>query len=69
MGVALTWGIEVLPIRQEDTDLPASDISGQTWATYVDSAARFTADDQQHRDRVGKMVERVLRAKRLATKA
>ena len=45
MGVALTWGVRVLPIRAEGTPLPPSDISGQTWVTYQDSGRAFSAPD------------------------
>ena len=43
MGVALTWGVRVLPIRAEGCPLPPSDISGQTWVTYQDSGQAFAA--------------------------
>jgi hypothetical protein len=45
MGVALTWGVRVLPVKVEGTDRPPSDISGQTWADYCDSASRFVSQD------------------------
>ena len=45
MGVALTWGVRVLPIRAEGTPQPPSDISGQTWAIYQDSGQNFHAPD------------------------
>lgn len=37
MGVALTWGVRVLPVRERNTPSPPSDISGQTWVKYTDS--------------------------------
>jgi hypothetical protein len=68
MGVALTWGgTAVLPIREQSTPLPPSDISGQMWAVYLDSASNFP--DTDHRGRVGRMVEAALRAKRLRSTA
>jgi hypothetical protein len=45
MGVALTWGTRVLPIKKHGCARPPSDISGQTWADYIESAARFAGDD------------------------
>jgi hypothetical protein len=33
MGVALTWGVSVFPIKKKGRRKPPSDISGQTWAT------------------------------------
>ena len=33
MGVALTWGTRVPPIRRHDAPPPPSDISGQVWET------------------------------------
>lgn len=41
MGVALTWGVRVLPVKVEATPEPPSDISGQTWVNYRDSASEF----------------------------
>jgi hypothetical protein len=41
MGVALTWGVRVLPIKKEGCDKPPSDISGQTWADYRHDASEF----------------------------
>lgn len=55
MGVALTWGTRVLPIRQREAPQPPSDISGQTWATYdVDGSGWM---DPEHDRRLTKMVE------------
>jgi hypothetical protein len=34
IGVALTWGIRMLLIRENGSPTPPSDISGQTWAKY-----------------------------------
>jgi hypothetical protein len=45
MGVALTWGTRVLPVKQHERPRPPSDISGQTWADYRDSAGEFTDAD------------------------
>ena len=61
MGVALTWGIRVLPIKIEKCPKPPSDISGQTWADYRDSAREFT--DETHFEKLVSMVERAIRKK------
>lgn len=41
LGVALTWGIKVLPIRNKVSMKPPSDISGQTWVEYTESGTEF----------------------------
>lgn len=61
MGVALTWGIRVLPIKDEGCPRPPSDISGQTWADYRNSAAEFI--DSEHHRKLIRMVERAARKK------
>lgn len=66
MGVALTWGIRVLPIKMKDCPKPPSDISGQTWADYEDSAQVFV--DPDHSKKMVSMVERVARKKQKSKK-
>jgi hypothetical protein len=61
MGVALTWGIMVLPIRNLGCPKPPSDISGQTWAEYEDSAKAFV--DPNHQSKLENLVERAVRKK------
>ena len=61
MGVALTWGVRVLPVKKDGCGKPPSDVSGQTWADYEDSAARFT--DAEHQAKLVRMVERAIRKK------
>jgi hypothetical protein len=61
LGVALTWGIRVLPIKLHTKSNPPSDISGQTWASYEDSAYKFL--DPDHGDKLVRMVERAIRKK------
>ncbi|MDE3096291.1 MAG: hypothetical protein KGK07_09870 [Chloroflexota bacterium] len=61
MGVALTWGTRVHPIRQESRPKPPSDISGQTWACYRNSGAEWT--DPRHFEAVVQMVELAARKK------
>lgn len=61
MGVALTWGIRVLPIKVAGTQKPPSDISGQTWADYKDDGAAFCDDD--HQSRLVRMIQLAVRKK------
>ncbi len=61
MGVALTWGVRVLPIKREDRPTPPSDVSGQTWANHRESGATFV--DPDHLDKVVRTIERALRKK------
>ncbi len=61
LGVALTWGVRVLPIKSEETPSPPSDISGQTWVDYSDSAVMFA--DPQHDQKLLRLVERAARKK------
>ena len=66
MGVALTWGIRVLPIKSKDCPKPPSDISGQTWADYEDNAQVFL--DPDHSKKMVRMVERAARKKQKSKK-
>jgi hypothetical protein len=61
LGVALTWGIRTLVIRDDAAPKPPSDISGQTWATYQDSGASWP--DSDHQRKLEKAVERAVRKK------
>jgi hypothetical protein len=61
MGVALTWGVRVLPIKVEGRPRPPSDVSGQTWADYRNSAEQFV--DRGHESKLVRMIERALRKK------
>jgi len=61
LGVALTWGVRVLPIKLHSQPKPPSDISGQTWADYEDNAARFI--DPEHEAKLVRVVERAMRKK------
>lgn len=62
MGVALTWGVMVLPIKTEGAQRPPSDISGQTWANYRDHAFEFL--DPDHKRKLLCMVKRAISKKR-----
>jgi len=57
MGVALTWGVSVFPVKRKGRPKPPSDVSGQTWADYLDSASSWT--DPNH---AKKLVELIARA-------
>jgi hypothetical protein len=61
-GVALTWGVPVLPIRKRGCPPPPSDLSGQTWAIYLNSGSEWP--DPEHRNNLGRMVEKAIRRKR-----
>jgi hypothetical protein len=61
MGVALTWGVRVLPIKLETKPKPPSDISGQTWADYRNSGGEFI--DPDHEEKLVAMIERAVRKK------
>jgi len=61
MGVALTWRVRVLPIKKEGCPKPPSDISGQTWADYHNSASEFL--DPSHHSKLVEMIERAVNKK------
>ncbi len=61
MGVALTWGTRVLPIKDEKRENPPSDISGQTRAEYQESAEQFIGKD--HTERLVRMIDLAIRKK------
>jgi hypothetical protein len=61
LGVALTWGKKVLPIKQIDRPEPPSDISGQTWANYERNAEKFI--DGDFNERMDRLIQRVVTEK------
>jgi hypothetical protein len=61
MGVALTWGVRVLPIRETNSPELPSDISGQTWATYSNSGTSWV--DPDHERKLYEMTRLALRKK------
>jgi hypothetical protein len=61
MGVALTWGVRVLPIRSQDAPKPPSDISGHTWAEYTASGQQW--NDPDHSRKLEEMVALAVRRK------
>ena len=58
LGVALTWGVRVLPLREEHSPLLPSDISGQTWVAHSKSGEEILDDDFQRKLLV--MVQRAI---------
>jgi len=61
MGVALTWGVRVLPIKVLGRPSPPSDISGQAWVEYEDSANVVNDNKFDHKLRI--MIERIISGK------
>ena len=61
LGVALTWGIRVLPIKLQSQKKPPSDISGQTWADYELNGEKFI--DPEHETKLIRMIDRAMRKK------
>ena len=61
MGVALTWGTRVLPIRASGCSQSPADISGQTWAEYESSGGKFV--DSDHHNKLVQMVRRARQKK------
>jgi hypothetical protein len=61
MGVALTWGVRVVPFKAKGRPSPPSDISGQTWVEYENSAK--TINDDKFDRKLLIMIERVISAK------
>jgi len=61
MGVALTYGCRVFPIKKNGCPSPPSDISGHTYANYLDDAKIFM--DPNHEEELYRMVENAIRTK------
>ncbi|MCR4320595.1 MAG: hypothetical protein NUV74_09720 [Candidatus Brocadiaceae bacterium] len=61
LGVALTWGVRILPIREQLSPKPPSDISGHTWAEYTNSAQSW--QDAYHQEKLKKMMEFAIKRK------
>lgn len=60
MGVALTWGIRVLPLVKEGLNTP-SDISGQTYVRYKNNGTEFLQEN--HTIAMVAMIERAMQRK------
>lgn len=61
LGVALTWGVRILPLREKNSPKPPSDISGQTWIKYEKSGEKVL--DEGFHKKLEKMVERAISKK------
>ncbi len=61
LGVALTWGKRVLPIREKTSQMLPSDISGQTWLSYEDSGKKIL--DQGFEEKLVEMIRRAMMKK------
>jgi hypothetical protein len=61
IGVALTWGVLVFPIKEERCSKLPSDISGQTWSEYRHNAAEFLDPNQSNK--LLEMIDRAARKK------
>jgi hypothetical protein len=62
MGVALTWGTMVLPIKKKGRPNPPSDISGQTWVEYDNHG--LTICDVRFDNKIIQMIERAMGKKK-----
>ena len=63
LGVALTWGVRCLLVKNEKCPEPPADISGQTWADYKDGTSGRDFIDTEHGRKMLRMVERAARKK------
>lgn len=63
MGVALTWGVRVLPLRNSSCPPPPSDISGQTWAAYTPASDASSFKDGNFERKLKRMVIRAAQKK------
>jgi len=61
LGVALTWGVRVLPLRERNSPKPPTDISGQTWIEYENSGEKIP--DEEFHKKLEKMIERAIAKK------
>jgi predicted nucleotide-binding protein len=61
IGVVLTWGKRVLPIKKLGCNRPPSDISGQTYADYKENGADFVS--KTHSEDLLAMIERAIQKK------
>lgn len=61
LGVALTWGIRILPIREKNSPGLPSDISGHTWIIYEKSGEKVL--DEKFPIKLETMIKRVIALK------
>lgn len=58
LGVALTWGVRVLPIKEKNSPEPPSDISGHTWIEHEVSGEKIL--DEEFHKKLVMMIERAV---------
>lgn len=61
LGVALTWGIRVLPLRLKGSPMIPSDISGHTWVEHINDCERILDSDFNRKLEI--MIERAIAKK------
>ena len=61
LGVALTWGVRVLPLRKKNSPKLPADISGQTWIEYEEAGEKII--DKEFHQKLEKMIERAISKK------
>jgi len=61
LGVALTWGVRVVPLREKNSPKLPTDISGQTWIEYEGSGEKIV--DEEFPKKLKKMTERAIAKK------
>lgn len=62
LGVALTWGIFIIPLREKNGPELPSDISGYTYVVYEKSGEKIL--DKEFHTKLVKMIERAISKKR-----
>jgi hypothetical protein len=63
LGVALTWGVAVIPIKHHGCPPPPSDISGQSWVDHEESGLKITSEERFDR-KLMQMISRIIATKR-----
>jgi len=61
LGVALTWGVRVLPLREKNSPKPPTDISGQTWIEYEEAGKKII--DEEFQQKLENMIEQAISKK------
>ena len=61
LGVALTWGVRVLPLREKNSPKLPTDISGQTWIEYEEAGKKII--DEEFQQKLENMIEQAISKK------
>jgi len=61
VGVALTWGVKLIPLKNINSPVPPSDISGHTYVEYEESCGKFC--EPKLVDRIIEMIDRIIKTK------